>query len=951
MLHLIKLHRLARFSSALVLLLSSVLTFAQSPAPRIRGPIELSPSTPLEGSLNPHIRLSDDLGPLAPDTPIRGVTLVFKRSAAQEADLQQLLAQQADPGSPLFHHWLTPEDFAARFGIADADIAATESWLQSRGFTIDAVSRNRDRITFSGTATEIHQAFGAELHHYRSSSTDSELHFAPAAELSLPPTLAPLTAAVLHLSDFRPKPGVRPIPNYTTAGNQSHFLAPKDITSMYHLGPLVSANDTGQSLAIVGQSFVKTGPGTAINNFESAVSSSLATITPVIVPGSGNEAIFPGDVGESEIDLEYSSVLAPSANIFFVYTGSNGNYNAFDALAYAITEDVAPVVSISYGGCEPLNSAADLQQANALFEEAAAQGQTLVASSGDTGSTSCASYSSSSGVSTTQQQALAVSFPADSPYVTAVGGTQMAPGTFAAGTSNYWNSPPGNGLDAINSLISYVPEVVWNEDSPTFGLAASGGGVSTTFLRPTWQSGVPGIPSGAYRLVPDIALQSSVSSPGYVICTDDPDVVGTITDCATGSLSLKTSTGSYVISGGTSFAAPIFAAFLAGLNQYEQTTGLGNINPILYSLAAQPSVYASAFHDITSGTSACAIGDGTCGTPGTSGYAATTGYDMATGLGSLDFGNLATAWPSTRSPNTVVPTYMYINNAPQTASAGAATTLNINLGITNALCGLCTPPAPSGNLSILVDGVATTPAPLQASGLGATATLNFVAPSSTGSHVVVVRYPGDAYHLASYTTFAVLVGNVVPSGSFTLSAGNLTLAANGSGSTQITITPASGYSGALTWSSSYTGGTATQTLCYLVQSGAINGPSAAKMNMGAGTACGSSATSSQAPSSVQRTSLQPPSKPTSHRAPAAATFLAFLGCILLPSRRRKLLPLLSTAMLAFVALTLTGCGGGSSTTGGGTGASPQVYTVTLKATDSVNTSITASTTFTLTVNN
>jgi hypothetical protein len=238
--------------------------------------------------------------------------------------------------------------------------------------------------------------------------------------------------------------------------------------------------------------------------------------------------------------------------------------------------------------------------------------------------------------------------------------------------------------------------------------------------------------------------------------------------------------------------------------------------------------------------------------------------------------------------------------------------------------------------------------------------LNFVAPSATGSHVVVIRYPGDAFHLPSSSTFAVLVGSVIPAGNITLSANNLSLADNGSGSTQVTITPSGGYSGALTWSSSYTGGTVAQTLCYTVQSRSVNGPTTATLSMGVGTACGASPAVSRAPSSVQRSSLQQPSKPGFHRTPAAATILALLFCGLLPSqRRRKLLPLLSTAVLAVLAITLTGCGGGSGTgsggTGGGggngTGPQPQVYTITLHATDSVNPAIAASTSFTLTVNN
>ncbi len=124
--------------------------------------------------------------------------------------------------------------------IADADIAATQSWLQSHGFTIDSVSH--DSITFSGNAAQIHQAFGAELHRFRSGSdTEPELHFAPASELSLPPTLVPVTAAVLHLSDFRPRPNFSTIrPDYTTLTSQSHFLAPKDVATMYDLAPLVA---------------------------------------------------------------------------------------------------------------------------------------------------------------------------------------------------------------------------------------------------------------------------------------------------------------------------------------------------------------------------------------------------------------------------------------------------------------------------------------------------------------------------------------------------------------------------------------------------------------------------------------------------------------------------------------------------------------------------------------
>jgi subtilase family serine protease len=952
MLQIPPLHRLARLSPVSALLLCSLLTFGQAPVPRIRRAIETSPSVPLEGSLNPNVRLSDDLGPLAPDTPLRGVTLAFKRSTAQEADLQQLLAQQTDPSSPLFHHWLTPDDFAARFGIADADIAATESWLQSHGFTIDNLSH--DRITFSGNAAQIQQAFGAELHHYRSGSdAEPELHFAPASELSLPPTLAPVTSAVLHLSDFRPRPNFSAVrPDYTTLTSQSHFLAPKDVATMYHLVPLlanVSNPGSGQSMAVVGQSFVPTSNGSAVANFQQLLTGPLTSIYPVFVPNTGNEAAFPGDEGEADIDLEYSSGIASSANIFFVFTGTSPNYNAFDALAFAITQDIAPVISISYGACEALISTTELQQYNSILQQAAAQGQTVVAASGDTGATACAPYSSSSGVSLTQQQVLAVGFPASSPYVTAVGGTQMAPGTFTAGTSKYWLSALNT--DNNSSLVTYVPEVVWNEDSPTFGLAASGGGSSSFFPRPSWQAGVPGIPSGNYRVLPDIALQSSVTSPGYILCTEDKAFTGASSDCAAGTV--QDSNNRYIIGGGTSFAAPIFAGFLAVLNQYEHTLGQGNVNPTLYSLAAQPSVYLSAFHDITTGTTACLTGDGNCGAPGQSVYAATTGYDEATGLGSLDFSNLATAWPST-STSGLVPTVTSFSSTPPTAGAGTTVSVQILVSTGNLPSGST---IPTGSLSISIDGQTVTSSLALASSSNnqAAASYSFMAPTQTGSHIVIARYSGDSTHLRSSATYAVTVGNVVATGGISLSAGNITMANNTTGSAAVTITPNGGYNGELTWSLSISGGV-SQPLCYIVKAPTIVGTATGTVYIGAGTTCSApQPTGSRAPSSVQRTSVQQPSPPPSHKAPAAATFVALLLCSAFPSRRRrKFLPILSTALLAIFAVTLTGCGGGSSTSGGAGGSStvpPQVYTVTLQGKDSVNTSIAASATFTLTINN
>jgi subtilase family serine protease len=928
----------------------SLLGFAQKPAPRLKGTITETSRATLTGSRSPRALRAQDMGAVPPAMTIPGMTLVFKRTVAQENALQELLAAQQNPASPLYHQWLTPDTFAARFGIADEDIAATETWLQSRGFHIESKALGRDRITFSGNAAQVQAAFGTELHYYQ---TDGEMHFAPQSDLTLPTELASMTAAVLHLSNFRPKPNIKvqtsAHPNFTTITTQAHYLGPRDIATMYNLAPLYTAafGGKGQGLAVVGQSYVNFLGG--LNYFRGNLSPTSASFTPVLVPGSGVQAVSPGDELESEIDLEYSSGIALSANIFLVYVGDNQNYDVFDALAFAITQNIAPVVSISYGACESAMSTTTLDQGNALFEQAAAQGQTLIASAGDSGSTACAPFTSN-GLSLSQQQALDVAYPADSPYVTAVGGTQMAPGTFEAGSSQYWTSAVNSNL--VSSLLSYVPEVVWNEGSSLNAIVAGGGGTSTHFPRPTWQNGAPGISSGAYRLLPDIALQASVESPGFLVCSSDPSL-GLTANCSNGLLGTS---NRFTIAGGTSFSAPIFAGVIAILNQVEQSTGQGNINPVLYSLASNPTSYASVFHDITSGSNACVPGTPSCAASGESGYAATPGYDEATGLGSIDFGNLAKAWPSSATPK-LLPTDIVIN-AEGIANPGDSVSIQI------AVESVYSPVAafvPTGGVAVSLDGKVVNPSlafpSTNPSNFSSTVNYTFVAPSSAGSHLIGVTYPGDATHSPSVATHSVLVGNVTASGGFNLSAANLAISNGTSGSTQVTITPTGGYNGRIVWSLTSSDNTGKLTACYSITSPVVNGTSTAKLTIGTGSACSSS-------SPAERRNLRPTGplaflkgeNPSPWRgAPRIPVFASLLICGSLVRRWRttRLFFVLAVTLLTVAGLGLTGCGGAKSN--GGSTTSPPApvsanYTVTLAGTDSVNDLVHASTSFTLTVN-
>ncbi len=936
-----------------VLAVSSSL--AQDPQPRLRGAIREGARTLLANSRPPRALHGQDLGPIPDATPVPGITLVFRRSAAQEADLQALLADQQNSSSPSFHHWLTPESFGRRFGVADSDLDATRRWLTAQGFSVTGVSRAHDRITVSGSAAQVRVAFGATLHHYR---VDNELHLAPASDLSLPADLAPLVTAVLHLSDFRPHPQAkapaRPRPAFTSFSTDEHFLTPKDLAVMYDTGSTYTG--TGHSIAVVGQSFVNTYFPSAIGTFQTLATTN-SSLYSVLVPGSGVEAISPGDAFESELDLEYSSGMAPGAHIYLVYVGSDPSYGVFDALAYAIDQNLAEVVSISYGQCETFLSATDVQQGTALLEQAALQGQTIVAATGDAGGTACAQYDTFGQFTTAEQQALTVEYPASSPLVTAVGGTEMAASTYASGPSPFWAPSPVNG-DLVASLLSYVPEIAWNEGSANSGIFAGGGGASSAFPRPSWQTQFPGLPSGTTRILPDIAFQASADSPGFLLCSDDQNFLASEGQTSSCSEGLLGSNDQYTIAGGTSFAAPTFAGMVALLNQQQGSAGQGNLNPLLYNVAAtSPSV----FHDITTGSTACIPGAYRCGAPGQTGFAAAPGFDQATGLGSLDFGLLLAALPTPHSPS-LETTLVQLTTGSDSVAVGGSDPFQISVGSLIRPEGETTP---TGTVAVAVDGVVVDTALLLVPKPGtqdATVYYTFVGPSLAGSHLLTATYSGDGTHAPSSSTYPILVGNVTATGSISLTAGNITLPANGSTTSTVLVVPSGGYNGELLWSLAFVSDNGQNlTACYDIAPLSIKGNTSTTLALGTGTAC--SAPLPAARSSARPLSVHSPAgsaRSASWRTSSAVTLSALLLCALVPSARRRSLALLCLLPVLAVALTtLSGCGGGggssapaATSTSPGSGspsASAVVYTFALTGTDSVNGFIQSSTNFTLTV--
>jgi subtilase family serine protease len=755
----------------------------------------------LPNTIPARVRRATDMGAAPASRRLSSVTVRFSMTPDQQAALSQLLLDQQNPSSPRYHQWLTTEQFGAQFGLSSSDIAQVSAWLTSQGLTITSTSPSSNFITVSGTIAQVQQAFGTSIH---SLTLNGEPHIGNITDPVLPAAVANVVSTITGLNDFHPRPHIRPNvvrPAFTSSQTLNHYMAPGDFYTIYDVNPLLNAgiNGTGITIAVMGQVDVSTSD---IAAFRAA--SGLAASTPTVRvfgpdPGSptsaclssGNPNCTPSasDLSESQIDTEWAGALAPSANILFVTS-----QDVIDvSLMNAITSNVAPILSISYGACEDptaVNGFAktSVTSMDQLFQQANAQGQTIVSASGDAGATDCdgdaGNYPASLGLS--------VDFPASSPHVTGMGGTMFNDGT-ATGATNYWSASNG----AYNgSAISYIPELPWNESGPPpAGLGGGGGGASIFFTKPSWQTGT-GVPADGARDVPDIAFNAASAHDGYLYCA--------MSFCVTG---FRYSNGTLTEAGGTSFGAPIFSGVLALLEQKTGAKGLGNINPTLYAVA-NSTYYNNAFHDITSGNnnSPCTSGSVNC-PAGTSsiGYTAGVGYDQATGWGSLDVFNFVNEWglvtalgSGTTSGNASV---VSVAAAPSTTvTAGTAITLTGT--VTSGLTGLTT--APTGTISILVDNAANG-SPTNLSNGVANYSLNTSALTS-GSHTVTVNYSGDNLFATSSGTLLINITSATAA-DFTLTcsttAGNCSSngvsATSGAPSTAATFTiaPVNGFTGSV----------------------------------------------------------------------------------------------------------------------------------------------------------
>jgi hypothetical protein len=584
-------------------------------AQRLPKRIDSRAKTILRGSRNPRIDTLVSNGPVEDTMRIPGMTFRFQPTYAQSVELERLLDDQQNPASPLYHVWLTPEEYGRRFGLSSDDFTKVADWIVGQGFQIDAVAKSRTYLSFSGTAAQVRDTFGTELHGY---ILNGKTHFANVREIAIPTDLEPLVYALEGLDDFQEPRGVRYQPRANSASGR-HAVTPGDLAVIYNVAPLYrkGIDGAGQKIVVTGQSALNMQD---VRDFRSAAGLPPSEPKVLLMPG-GKDPGFTDALGEALLDVQYAGGAAPGATIIYVY-GTNANL----AAQYATDQNLGPIISHSFGKCEKRESA--WAWFRNLAQQAAAQGITWVVASGDTGPAACESQMrDSSGAS-----GISVNLPASVPEVTAIGGT-----TFVEGTGTYWSSTT---QDDGTSALSYIPEKAWNDSGLETLLSASGGGASAAYPRPAWQTGA-GVPNDNARHVPDIAFTASAIHDPYLIIM----------------------TGDVVETGGTSAGTPFFAGVLALLNQYVVTNGiaarpgLGNINPRLYQLA---QTTRGVFHDIIVGNNIvpCNVGTPDC-TKGQYGYSAGPGYDQVTGLGSIDVASLFENWsvskPTPKTASVAVP--------------------------------------------------------------------------------------------------------------------------------------------------------------------------------------------------------------------------------------------------------------------------------------------------------
>ena len=518
-----------------------------------------------------------------------------------QAGLGGLLEQLYDPASPIYHQFLTPEQFTAQFAPTEKDYQKVIDFAKANGLTIVRTHPNRMLLDVTGTAANIEKTFNVALHVYRH-PTENRDFFAPDVDPSVPSGLS--IQDISGLDNYRrPHPQYKikpsipaanlaglstaPAPNATTGSGPGGNYVGNDFRNAYVPG--TTLNGSGQTVALVQFDGYLTGD---INQYESLFGRTNIPLQNVLIDGFSGLPTGSGGEVEVSLDIEMVISMAPALARVIVYEGNPDNFHPNDVLNQIATDDLAKQVSSSWtwtGGPEATT--------DQILKQMAVQGQTYFQASTDFDAYPPGTVDSPFEFGT----------PADNPYVTSVGGTTLTM----------------NGAGA-----SYASETVWNWDI-RYGPAADGigssGGFSSFYAIPSWQTNINMAARGGStttRNFPDVALTG-----------DDTLVI------ADGGVE-------YTGVGGTSIAAPLWNGFMSLVNQQAANNGhapVGFLNPALYSIG-NSAIYANCFHDITTGNNEWS------GSPNL--FTAVAGYDLCTGLGTPNGTNLINVLATSVNPVT-----------------------------------------------------------------------------------------------------------------------------------------------------------------------------------------------------------------------------------------------------------------------------------------------------------
>ncbi|MFI9360102.1 protease pro-enzyme activation domain-containing protein [Kitasatospora sp. NPDC053057] len=534
-----------------------------------------APRVALPNTVNPAVAHSEKKGDVPAEQQISVAVNLKLRNAAE---LDRFLTAVTTPGAPEYGRYLTPEQFAAQFGPTEQDVQQVKAYLAAQGLTVSGVSANRQVVNAHGTTAQVSQAFGTHESAYVDPQ-QQRTFFANDDAASIPSDLASVIQGVSGLDNHAVRKNHLSKPNSVTpnaATSTPSGMTPAQYQGAYNLDK-TGADGTGTTVALWEFDGYKSSD---LTSYDAQYGLTGPAVSTVSVDGASYDSAPGQGEGEVELDSEIVRGAAPKATQL-VYEAPNNDQGEIDMANKIVADNKATVISISWGSCEPDTTAASMTAVDNAFKQAAAQGISIFSASGDDGSRDCTRSTSGATVKS-------VDFPASSPHNTGVGGTNLQ----------------------VSGANGYSSESAWS---------TAGGGVSTVFGKPSWQTGT-GI-NGTMRTVPDVSSNADPQS-GFAVYTG----------------------GAWQVIGGTSAAAPLWSGYAAQFNQKAKAAGqpaLGEASPKLYSVA-NGAGYGSAFHDVTTGAN--------------QDYSAGQGYDQVTGWGSPVADALTTALLGGTTGGTTPPT-------------------------------------------------------------------------------------------------------------------------------------------------------------------------------------------------------------------------------------------------------------------------------------------------------